>query len=70
MSKEGVIAILGVLTAIAPFMGIPHSWLDFLYPVTGLVIMVLALILHRARRDAHARRESAAPAYEAPPQAR
>ncbi|MBP6860245.1 MAG: hypothetical protein KBC38_01620 [Candidatus Pacebacteria bacterium] len=64
MSKEGMVVLLGALVLILPFSGIPSAWLSFVYPILGLAITALALMLLRLRRDARARRESAAPAYE------
>ncbi len=65
MSKEGILLVAGVIIALLPFSGIPHSWLDLAYPVIGIAIAVLAFIMLRARKDAHARTMTA-PTYEAP----
>lgn len=38
MSRSSFLILLGILTAIAPFSGLPSSWLAALLPVLGLSV--------------------------------
>lgn len=48
MSHEGTLTLLGILTVLAPFLGLPYSWLMVIIPILGLAIVALSVLL-RAR---------------------
>jgi len=39
MSRARILILLGVLIALAPFSGLPSSWLEFALPVLGLFVL-------------------------------
>lgn len=49
MPKRTIIVILGVLTALSPFLGLPYAGLMWLLPVLGIAIAVLAYPVRRQR---------------------
>jgi hypothetical protein len=38
MSRANILIVLGLLTALAPFSGLPSSWLQWLLPIAGIAI--------------------------------
>lgn len=38
------IILLGVITALLPFVGVPHSWKQWLFVMAGVVITILGLL--------------------------
>jgi peptidoglycan/LPS O-acetylase OafA/YrhL len=42
MSKGTILIILGALVALAPFSGLPSSWLQFILPAVGIAVIALA----------------------------
>lgn len=70
MSHEGTLTLLGVLILLAPFLGLPYSWLMVILPLAGLSIITLSIIL-RARGlkevvvHTHTVHEEETPAYSA-----
>lgn len=48
MSHETTLLLLGILVILAPFLGLPYSWLMVMVPILGICISALAVIL-RAR---------------------
>lgn len=42
MSKIKILFILGIWTAILPYLGFPYSLKDIIYSITGIVIMYFA----------------------------
>lgn len=61
MSRSSVLIFLGVMVALAPFLGLGSSVLSVLLPVIGLLIAGIA-ITFRPKRV----RESEVLSYEAP----
>ena len=65
MTTESTLILLGILTALVPFLGLPYAWLMWLVPLLGLFVAASAVVL-RARRLSHegapARISEAAPA--------
>jgi len=51
MSKEGTLMIVGVLVILAPFSGLPLSWLEWILPVLGVIVIIVGYLV---RRDRHA----------------
>lgn len=49
MSRETLIIVLGLLTALSPFVGLPYPYLMVLLPILGLVVAASAFML-RVRR--------------------
>lgn len=49
MSRESRLFVLGVLTLLAPYLGLPYAWLMVMLPILGILIIITALAL-RARR--------------------
>lgn len=47
MQKHNLIIILGILTAIIPFLGIPNLWKTIFFVLAGLAITVSAFSLKR-----------------------
>ena len=45
MSKEVLVIALGIMTALAPFMGLPGSWRTTLLVVVGVIIAVIGFFL-------------------------
>ena len=58
MSKEGTLFTVGVLVMLAPFAGLPMSWLEWLLPIFGAIIIIAAYLV---------RQERAAPPAPLPP---
>lgn len=57
MSHESTIFLLGILTALSPFLGLPYSWLMVIAPALGLLTAALAVAARaRSLADAHAPR--------------
>jgi TRAP-type C4-dicarboxylate transport system permease small subunit len=54
MSRERILTLIGLLTALAPFLGFPYSWLMFILPVLGVLVALIALSLPRRRHVAPA----------------
>lgn len=50
MSRETLLIVLGALVLVAPFSGLPMSWLMVLLPVCGSVTLGIGVSL-RARRS-------------------
>lgn len=45
MSKEVLVIVLGILTALLPFMGLPGSWRTILLVLIGIGIAVIGFFL-------------------------
>ena len=62
MSKEGTLVTVGILTAVAPFIGLPYSWLAWILPVLGIITVIVGYVI---RKDMIADRDAIRPTYEA-----
>jgi len=51
MSKETILVIVGVLIVLSPFLGLPQSWLSLMLPILGLVVIVVAYLAMKGRRN-------------------
>ena len=49
-TKNRTILILGILTALMPFLGFPYPYEEGLYIVFGLIIAVLSFLIARQKR--------------------
>lgn len=50
MSKAGLITLLGFLSAVLPFLGIPTLFKTILFVIFGLLIMGLGFLVREERR--------------------
>ncbi len=50
MHRQRMLIILGVLIALAPYLGLPYGWLMFLLPLLGIIVLSLGLSLRIKRR--------------------
>lgn len=50
MSKAGLIALLGLLTAFLPFVGIPNAAKTVVAVILGLLIFALGFLIREERR--------------------
>lgn len=55
MSREHILVILGAVVLIAPFVGLPLSWLSLVLPVLGLLTLAIgvSLVMRRTRTALH-----------------
>jgi hypothetical protein len=66
MSRESTLILVGVLVALAPFSGLPHSWLAVILPFLGIVAGGIGYALRREHVNrARAEEEGAAAAVAA-----
>jgi hypothetical protein len=49
MTRESFLILLGVLVALSPFSGFPLSWLAWILPILGILIVGVSITLRRAR---------------------
>ncbi len=49
MSREPLLIVLGLVVAVAPFVGLPLLWLSILFPVCGLLVALIGLTLARRK---------------------
>lgn len=49
MNSPRALVLLGILTALSPFIGLPYSWLRVLLPILGIVIVVVAFRVRAIR---------------------
>ncbi len=59
MHRLQALMVLGLLTALSPFIGLPYAWLMWLLPLFGIVSFVTAFTLSRKRKTALTRLQSA-----------
>lgn len=54
MRRESFLILLGVLVLVAPFVGLPFSWLAWILPILGVLIIIAAISFrpNRAPREA------------------
>ncbi len=46
-----ILAILGIITLLVTFSGIPVAWKDIFHVVVGIVILVLAWLRYQVMRE-------------------
>lgn len=63
MTNQRVIFILGLWTAILPYLGFPNNWKKVFFLVTGSTIAYLAYLLYREKKNAVAVKEKKANSY-------
>lgn len=49
MSRENTLILVGILVALSPFSGLPHSWLSVLTPLLGVLVAIIGFTLHDRR---------------------
>jgi peptidoglycan/LPS O-acetylase OafA/YrhL len=49
MSKEGTLFTVGVLVMLAPFSGLPLSWLAWILVVLGAIVIIVAYFVRKDR---------------------
>jgi hypothetical protein len=54
MSRTSLLIILGILVVLTPFSGLPLSWLSWILPIIGLIVIVIGVSLHRRHRESAA----------------
>jgi hypothetical protein len=54
MSRESILILLGILTILAPFSGLPLSWLEFILPAIGLAVAALGYSFRAPREGSTA----------------
>ncbi len=47
MTREHLIMLLGALVFVSPWSGLPLSWLEWILPLIGLLVIGLAFTLRR-----------------------
>jgi len=60
MSRESVLILLAALVVVAPFSGLPVSWLEIILPVIGALVLLIGISLRRSRQNS----DTTAPAAE------
>jgi hypothetical protein len=49
MTRESFLVILGALVILSPFAGLPLSWLEWILPILGVIVIILGISLRRDR---------------------
>lgn len=52
MTRENVLILLGALVILAPFSGLPLSWLSFILPILGAGVVGIGILMRAVRRRA------------------
>ena len=47
MSSESTLILFGFLTLITPFLGLPSAWYEYIFPVFGLVVLGIGILLRK-----------------------
>lgn len=55
MHRLQALIILGIVTAVSPYLGLPYSVLMFCLPVVGLISSIIALTLLKKHQSARER---------------
>jgi len=63
MIKQRTIFILGLWTAILPFLGFPNNWKKVLFFLTGGLVAYLAFLLYREKKGVVAIKENKTNTY-------
>ena len=48
MTRTGALIVLGILVFVAPFSGLPTSWLSWILPLCGFLIAFIGASLRKA----------------------
>ena len=51
MSRESILAILGALVFISPWLGLPPTWMEVFLVLLGLGVVAIAVTLRRRRNE-------------------
>ncbi|OGG67712.1 hypothetical protein A3H77_01545 [Candidatus Kaiserbacteria bacterium RIFCSPLOWO2_02_FULL_56_11] len=60
MSRSGILILVGLLTILAGFVGLPLAWLRVLLPIFGAIVIAIGFMM-RTERIAALKREMPAP---------
>lgn len=66
MSKSSALILLGVLTVLTPFSGLPASFRDFLTVVFGILVLAVGFLLRAKEVAEHAAATPVPPADPTP----
>lgn len=47
MTLDALIMLVGAIVAALPFLGFPHSWLQWLLFVAGVIVFALGIVVRR-----------------------
>ena len=50
MKRARILLILGIWVAILPYLGLPYSWKEVLFTLSGLGLVYLSYMLYRERK--------------------
>lgn len=51
MSQGSILIVLGLVTVVAPFSGLPLSWIEILLPLIGLAVALIGYLSRKS--DSH-----------------
>ena len=47
MTLDALIMLVGAIVAVLPFLGFPHSWLQWLLLAAGVLVFFLGIVVRR-----------------------
>jgi hypothetical protein len=50
MSKARMVLILGVWVALLPYLGFPYSWKDYLFTISGFLLIYVSYALYSEQK--------------------
>jgi hypothetical protein len=53
MSRTSTLMLIGLLIGLVPFSGLPQSWLEFILPALGLIIVGIAYTMRPHKIPTH-----------------
>jgi energy-converting hydrogenase Eha subunit C len=66
MSRASILIVVGLLTMLVSFIGLPLAWVRVVLPVLGLFIIVVGFLM-RAERITALKRDMPQPPQASPP---
>jgi cytochrome c-type biogenesis protein CcmH/NrfF len=51
MSRENLLILIGVLVTLSPFAGLPLTWLAWILPILGILVVIIGVTFYRSRRE-------------------
>lgn len=63
MTRAHLVILLGLLTMLSPFLGLPYSWLMVLVPLLGLATIGCGIALRPKRPVLEARSAASVPVH-------
>lgn len=49
MSRSSVLILVGIILIVAPFAGVPSSWLAFLIPFLGVIVCIVGFSVRESQ---------------------